>query len=39
MSYNWQQENWSHFTYDIGHLEDVILELTARFGRTRGFIE
>lgn len=39
MNYNWQQEEWPHFEYELSHLEDAILELTSRMGRASGLID
>jgi len=39
MLYNWQQDNWPHFTYDLSDLEDSLPEFIRRTGRIGGLME
>lgn len=39
MKYNWQQEDWPHFTYKLDDLEDVLFEIAERVGRASGLIQ
>lgn len=39
MKYNWQQNDWPNFTYDLGGIEDVLFRIAERMGRVDGLIE
>lgn len=36
MAYNWQQENWPDFHYDLGGMQDLFLRFAERTGRVSG---
>lgn len=39
MKYNWQQNDWPNFTYDLSEIEDVLFRIVERMGRVDGLIE
>jgi Fic family protein len=39
MRYNWQQNDWPNFTYNLEGLDDVLFEITERIGRATGLIK
>ena len=36
MTYNWQQDDWPHFRYDLSGLQDIFLEFSEKTGRVSG---
>lgn len=38
MPYNWQQEDWPQFRYDLSGLEDTLLRLAEETGRSGGLL-
>lgn len=38
MPYNWQQEDWRQFRYDLSGLEDTLLKLAEKAGRAGGLL-
>ncbi|HRP57346.1 Fic family protein [Agriterribacter sp.] len=38
-TYNWQQKNWTNFTYDLAGAEDDLLVFSEKAGRVSGIIE
>ncbi len=39
MPYNWQQEGWPQFRYDLSGVEDVLFAFTERAGRASGLLK
>lgn len=39
MKYNWQQNNWRNFTYDIEKIEPFLYQFTENLGRVNGLLE
>ena len=38
MTYNWQQHDWPEFRYDLSTVEDALLTLAEKTGRTSGLL-
>lgn len=38
MTYNWQQHDWPDFRYDLSKVEDALLTLAEKTGRTSGLL-
>ncbi|MDR4485585.1 MAG: DUF4172 domain-containing protein, partial [Nitrospirales bacterium] len=38
MTYNWQQHDWPTFRYDLSKIEDALLTLAEKTGRTSGLL-
>lgn len=38
-TYNWQQKDWTQFTYSLGSIEDELLTFTEKAGRVSGILE
>ena len=36
MTYNWQQKNWPHFTYELSGVEDVLFVIAEKVGQASG---
>jgi Fic family protein len=39
MKYNWQQQDWPHFKYDLSGIEDTLFSFTERAGRVGGLLK
>jgi len=39
MSYNWQQNDWPQFRYDLGEVQDVLVAIAAKMGYTSGILK
>ena len=39
MRYNWQQNDWPEFRYDLSGLEEVLLTFAERTGRASGLLK
>ncbi len=39
MIYNWQQQDWPHFRYDLGGIEDLLFTYSERIGHITGQLE
>lgn len=38
MPYNWQQQDWPEFTYDLTNVEDILLKFAEKTGKTSGLL-
>ena len=36
MTYNWQQPDWPHFTYDLAEVEDLLFSIAEKVGQSDG---
>ena len=36
MTYNWQQSDWPHFTYDLAEIEDLLFLIAEKVGQSDG---
>ena len=39
MTYNWQQKDWTQFSYDISKLEDKLYAFADKSGRISGILK
>tara|TARA_R110002033_G_scaffold139044_1_gene178216 strand:- start:1524 stop:2636 length:1113 start_codon:yes stop_codon:yes gene_type:complete len=39
MIYNWQQPEWSNFTYSLENVEDLLFDYMSRVGQLEGYLE
>lgn len=39
VTYNWQQKDWTYFTYSLGAVEDELLVFSEKAGRVSGILE